>query len=230
MIRKLVKYLSEYITEERFQKFNRYIENRTRYITIVLEDIYQPHNASAILRTCDCFGIQDVHIIENKNKYIINPDVELGSSKWLNLIKYNKNNFNTPEALENLKANGYRIIATTPHKESLELENYNLSEGKTALIFGTELNGLTKYALDNADGYLKIPMFGFTESFNISVSSAIFLYNLTTRLKISSIKWQLNEEDKNRIILSWLRNSIKDASLIEKKYFEMTNNKNTFFD
>jgi len=107
---------------------------------------------------------------------------------------------------------------------------YNLSEGKTALIFGTELNGLTKYALDNADGYLKIPMFGFTESFNISVSSAIFLYNLTTRLKISSIKWQLNEEDKNRIILSWLRNSIKDASLIEKKYFEMTNNKNTFFD
>ena len=91
----LFEYLTGFLTEHRKSLFSQIIENRTRYLTVVLEDIYQPQNASAVLRTCDCFGIQDVHIIENKNEYRISPDVALGSSQWLNINRHNKKDLNT---------------------------------------------------------------------------------------------------------------------------------------
>lgn len=224
MKEKLIQHLAQFITEERFQKFQKNVLNRTRYITIAIEDVFQPHNASAVLRTCDCFGIQDVHVIENKNKYEVNSDIALGSSKWINLIKHNKKKFNTHEAIVNLKNLGYRIIATTPHKNDVNLENFELTKGKVALFFGTELNGLSDYVLENSDEYLKIPMFGFTESFNISVSAAIILYDLTCKLKKSTINWQLSTDEKNEIILNWLRISIKDSTRIEKSFLNNIEN------
>src|SRR3989339_1998027 len=102
MTPELVKYLSDFVTERRVEQFNRVLEYRTRYASVILEDIYQPHNASAVLRTCDCLGIQDIHIIEEKNRYKLNPDVELGSAQWLNLIRYNQPQGNTIAALQNL--------------------------------------------------------------------------------------------------------------------------------
>ncbi|MBN2519988.1 MAG: RNA methyltransferase [Bacteroidales bacterium] len=229
MTAKLIQYLSQFITEERFNRFLNTVENRTRYITIVLEDIYQSHNASAVLRTCDCFGIQDVHVIENKNKYIINPDVALGSSKWLNIIKYNKKENNTESTINKLRKNNYRIVATTPHSNSVLLENFDLKKGKIALLFGTELTGLSTVALKNADEYLKIPVYGFTESYNISVSAAIILYDLILRLKKSSINWKLNSDEKNEIILNWLRKSIKNSNKIIKEFNNNVNNINSIF-
>ncbi len=229
MTSKLIQYLSQFITEERFDRFLNTIKNRTRYITVVLEDIYQSHNASAVLRTCDCFGIQDVYVIENKNKYTINPDVTLGSSKWLNIIKYNKKENNTENVINILKENNYRIIATTPHSNSVLLENFNIDKGKIALFFGTELKGLSHIALNNADEYLKIPIYGFTESFNISVSAAIILYDLILRLKKSSINWKLNTDEKNEIILKWLRKSIRNSRKIIKEFNNNINNINSIF-
>lgn len=220
MKEELVNYLSNFITQNRLKRFYEIIENRTRYITIVLEDIYQPHNASAVLRTCDCLGIQDVHIIENKNKYTINPDVALGASKWLNLFKYNKNEFNTVDAINYLKNNDYRIIATTPHSKDVELQELDLENGKIALLFGTELTGLTQKAIDNADEYLKIPMYGFTESFNISVSAAIIIHHLIYKIKNSTIRWKLSKKEKKDILLQWLKNSIKNSSLLEEKFLK----------
>ncbi|MCK4664528.1 MAG: RNA methyltransferase [Bacteroidales bacterium] len=226
MKKKLIQYLSEFLTDKRFEIFEKVLDNRTNYITVVLEDLYQPHNASAVLRTCDCFGIQDVHIIENKNKYEVNPDIALGSSKWLNLIKYNKKGNNTLEAIKALKTKGYRIVATTPYNNDIILEDFDLKKGKVALFFGTELQGLSKLMLDNADEFLKIPMFGFTESFNISVSASIILHHLTYKLRNSKINRQINKEEKLDIMLKWLKESIKKSDLLEKEFYKTCNKKN----
>lgn len=213
-----------FLTEHRKSLFSKIIENRTKYLTVVLEDIYQPQNASAVLRTCDCFGIQDVHIIENVNEYKVNPNVALGASKWLSLKKYNDTDDNTRACFEHLKSEGYKIIATTPHKDDMSVNDLPI-DSKTALVFGQELRGLSKNALSLADGFVKIPMYGFTESFNISVSAAIILKTLTDRLRNSEIDWTLTKEEKDNILLQWTRNSIKRVELIEKDFFESLNKK-----
>jgi len=181
---KYLDYLLAFITANKRNLFQTNIQFRTRYITVILEDIYQSHNASAVMRTCDCFGIQDVHIIENKNEYTLNPDVALGSTKWLSLQKYSNKDFNTLDCFHQLKSEGYRIIATSPHKNDTLLEDLPLHKGKIALAFGTELEGLSPEAIENADEFVKIPMYGFTESYNISVSAAMILFYLTSPFPI----------------------------------------------
>jgi tRNA (guanosine-2'-O-)-methyltransferase len=223
MNKDLIAFLEEFITERRKNLFHKIIESRTRYLTVVLEDIYQSQNASAVLRTCDCFGIQDVHVIENRNEYTLNPEVTLGSDKWLNLNIYNSEGSNTVNTLERLKNDGYRIVATTPHTDDVNLEDFDLSKGKTALLFGTELKGLSKEALSHADEYLKIPMQGFTESFNISVSAAIILHQLSSKLRASDIKWNLTDDERSEVLFQWLKNTIKDPQGLIDKYNAKTN-------
>jgi tRNA (guanosine-2'-O-)-methyltransferase len=223
MTEKLIEYLKPFISLRRWALFQEVIEQRTRYITVVLEDIYQAQNASAVLRTSDCFGIQDVHIIENFNEFKINPDVELGAAQWLNLHQYNSLDDNTLDTIKHLKKRGYRIVATSPHTNDTELEKFDLSKGKIALFFGSEKPGLSETVLKNADEFLKIPMFGFTESFNISVSAAIILHSLSQKLKISGINWYLDVEEKKEILLNWLRYSIKDSDKIIREYYRRNN-------
>ena len=212
--RKIIEELSGYITQHRRELFDRVLDYRTRYITVVLEDIYQSHNASAVLRTCECFGIQDVHIIENRNTYNINPDVVLGATKWLNLKKYNRLDYNTNEAIKELRDQDYRIIATTLNEKAVPLHNFNLNTGKCALFFGTELTGLTDQVLDQADEFLKIPIYGFTESFNISVSAAIILNQLTMGLHQSDLSWRLSEAEREVQLVDWLQKSIRGGDRI----------------
>jgi tRNA (guanosine-2'-O-)-methyltransferase len=214
----LISYLSGFITPARWKNMEKIIRNRTRYVTVVLEDIFQSHNASAVLRTCECLGIQDVHIIENKNRYNVNPDVVLGSDKWLSITKYNTNEYNTPEAIHQLRKKGYRIIATSLSPKAKPLNEFDLDENRIALFFGTELTGLTKTALELADDQLKIPIYGFTDSYNISVSAAIILYDLINKLHSSKIHWQLTQNEMNKILLQWLKNSIKRSDLLIKEF------------
>lgn len=216
---KLLAYLTEFITAERKQKFLDTIALRTRYLTIVLEDIYQPHNASAVLRTCDCFGIQDVHIIENRNKYEVNPDVALGSAKWLSLFKYSGSASNTKECLLSLSDKGYTIVATSPHKDDHTPADIPIDR-KLALVFGTELEGLSDDALAMADSFIRIPMFGFTESLNISVSAAIFIHSLALRIRNSGINWCLTEPEKTDVLLSWTLNSIRKPDILLQDYLK----------
>ncbi len=217
-------FLSGYLTENRRKLFDQVIQYRTRHITVVLEDIYQPHNASAVLRSADLTGIQDIHIIENRNRYEVNPEVAMGSSKWLNLIKYNEKENNTIEAYRALRQAGYRIVATTPHKQDQTLEEIPL-EGKMALVFGTELKGLSETAIAQADEYLRIPMYGFTESYNISVSAALSLFTLTERLRKSTVPWQLSEMEKLDILVEWAKRSVKHADLYEKEFLQKRKSK-----
>ncbi|HEY9116166.1 MAG TPA: RNA methyltransferase [Bacteroidales bacterium] len=217
--KELLEYLLSFITDSRYELFKKVVSQRTRYITVVLEDIYQPHNASAVLRTCDLTGVQDVHIIENQNTYEVNPEVAMGSSKWLNLVKYNGFENNTEVAFNQLRQNGYRIIATTPHKNDKCLEDISLDK-KMAFVFGTEMHGLSENAIRLADEYVRIPMVGFTESYNISVSAALVLYTLTQKLRNSNVDWQLNEIERVEILLEWTKRSINRPELLEKQFLK----------
>ncbi len=216
----LIKHLSGCVTENRLSLFKKVLAERTRYITVLIEDIYQSHNASAVLRTCDCTGIQDVHIVEENNEYEINRDVALGSDQWLSLYYYKDGRDNIYRSIDSLKNKGYRIVATSPHKEGTTPENFDLEKGRVALMFGTELNGLSDRALELADEYIRIPMVGFTESYNISVSAAIMLYTLRKRLEQSFLEWKIGEEEQSQLLLQWLRNSIKMSKQIENKFFK----------
>lgn len=219
MKKKLINYLSDFVTPERLQLFDNVLNQRTAYITVILEDIYQSQNASAVLRTCDCFGIQNVHIIENKNTFNVDKEVDMGASKWLNLHKYNQAKNNSADAIKKLKEKGYRIIATSPHISNSMLPDFDLNKGKAALVFGSEMPGISETIMKQADEFLKIPMYGFTESFNISVSAAIILYQLSEKLKRESgIDWKLSNSEKESIKLNWLRSSIKRSDLLVERF------------
>jgi len=200
----LIDQLSQSITQKRYEKMREVLENRTRYLTVVLEDIFQPHNASAALRSCDSFGIQNMHVVEVKNKFSPVKTVAVGASKWLDVTRHTS----ITACVQQLKEAGYRIVATTPHQQSHYLHELPLDQ-KTALLFGTEQYGLSPEAIASADMFVKIPMHGFTESFNVSVSVAICLYDLATRLRLSSVDHQLSQDEKSEIMLKWLQMTVK---------------------
>ena len=215
----LIAYLTQFVTQSRWEKIRAVLQQRTRYVTVILEDIYQPHNASAVLRSSDSFGVQDVHIVENKNIFTITQGVSVGSDRWLTLYRYNQRGINnTKDCLDKLKNQGYTIAATTPHEQQITIEKLPINT-KLALMFGSEISGLSEYAQQNADISVKIPMMGFSESFNISVSAALCLYDVMTRLRKQHHNWELTEVEKLELELNWLRKSIKGGELIEKKFF-----------
>ena len=219
MKKKLLEQLLDLISDNKKELFDKIIAQRTKHVTVVLENIFQPQNASAVLRSCDVFGIQDLHVIENDNSYNINPRVVMGASKWVNLHQHNEEENNTLNCINKLKSQGYKIYATTPHTDDCLIEDIDLNQ-KCALMFGTELEGLSQVAMDNADGFVKIPMYGFTESLNISVCAAISLYEISRKLKSSDINWQLTEEERIEQLLIWSRKVIKRSDIIEQDFIE----------
>lgn len=203
--------LVQYCTERRKMLFDNIIEDRTRHITVVLENIFQSQNASATLRTSEIMGIQDVHIIENEYEYTLNPDVALGAAQWIHCKKYNTQENNTKACLQELKQKGYLIAATLPNEKCISIEDIDLTQ-KIALVFGSEKTGLSDVAIEEADISVKIPMFGFTESYNISVSVALCLYELMQRLRKSDIDWKLSEDEKNLEKTLWAKLTINKNS------------------
>lgn len=206
---------SQLISENKRDLFDRLAPLRTRHIAVVLEDIYQSHNASAVLRSCDCFGVQDVHVIEARNPFNPAGDVAVGSSKWVDYYSYP----DTPTTYRRLRDLGYRIVATTPHTDDTLITDLDISQ-PTALVFGTELTGLTQQAIDLADAYVKIPMYGFTESFNISVCAALSLFSLTSRLRNSDIPWQLSPDQILDLKLNWCTQAIRDGENVVKNLID----------
>ncbi len=216
----LTEYLSQFLTEMRRKKIDEVLQQRTRYITAVIEDINQSYNASATLRNCDCFGIQDLHIIENRNKFKLHRDVSLGSERWLTLYRYKEQGSNNTErCINHLKSQGYRIVATTPYDQEYTLEQLPL-DNKLALLFGSEVKGLSEYAINHADIFVTVPMVGFSASLNISVTVALCLYEITNRLKEQRQDWELTEAEKQELRLKWVRQSVKACELLEQKFEE----------
>ncbi|MEY2703936.1 MAG: hypothetical protein RLY43_2575 [Bacteroidota bacterium] len=211
----LLAYLEEFITENRKDRFIQILENRTNHLTIAMEDVYQLHNTSAVMRSCEVFGIQQLHVIEERFGKRIDKEIALGAEKWVDINRH----ASVQDCIDNLKASGYQIIATTPHNDSCMLDEFDITK-KSALFFGTEKLGLSKEVMEQADGFLKIPMVGFTESLNISVSAAIVIQDLTNRLRKSGINWKLTEEEKLDKKIDWTRKSIKDIEFVESRFFE----------
>ena len=218
----LVQYLKGFITEERKELFDKKIEERTRYLTVVLENIFQSRNISASIRSSDCFGIQDIHIIENNNLFEDDPEVSMGASKWIDIKHYKKKSHNTVDAINQLKKKGYKIIATSPHNTDISLFDLDVDH-KMAIIFGSEVNGCSHEALALADYKIKIPMYGFTESFNLSVSVSLCLQHLCYKIRDSQLNWKLNNQEKNEVMLKWLRKTIKASADIEKQFLKNYN-------
>lgn len=216
-------FISEFVSDKRRNTFDKVLENRTNHFTVILEDLYQKHNTSAVVRSCDIFGIQNVHIIENKYKSYMSNQVGKGSQKWLDFQRYREKEINTQDCIDAIKKEGYQLIVTTPHKESCYLANFDISK-KSAFVFGVEKEGVSEMMFSQADGFLKIPMVGFTESLNISVAAAIILQSVTDRLRTSDIDWRLTETEKFHKKLEWMEKSIKSIKKIKERYFLDLNN------
>jgi tRNA (guanosine-2'-O-)-methyltransferase len=214
----LADFFSEFVLPARLKRMEDVLEKRTRHLTLVLEDIYQPQNASAVIRTCECFGVQDLHVIENKNHFDLNPDVVVGSDKWIDVMHYRHKKNNTEWCINKLKRDGYSVLCTSPHQDDISIEELDINK-KTALVFGTELHGISETAIKMADGFVKIPMHGFTESFNISVSAALSVYSVIHRLHASDVNWKLSDEEKLQTKIKWLRGVIKKHELLELEFF-----------
>jgi tRNA (guanosine-2'-O-)-methyltransferase len=215
----LLEYLQSFVTENKNKLIAEKLRERTRHITVALEDIYEPHNASAVLRSAECFGVQDVHIIENTNYYELSQKVDLGSSKWLTLHQYREDHDNTTHCINQLKERGYKIVATSPHTDSVTLHELPVDQ-PLALLFGTEKLGLSTNAMELADYHMSIPMYGFTESLNISVSAAICLQHLTQKVRTENIGWQLSDQDHQELLNEWTRLCLKDPEGLEKRFYE----------
>ena len=207
-------FLENILTENRKSKFLKVLQNRTKHFTIAVEDIFQMHNSSAVMRSCEIFGIQELNVIEQRYGKSIDKEIAMGAQKWVDINTFDS----VTNCIDVLKNKGYQIIATTPHENNCLLDDFDISK-PSAFFFGTERDGLSQEILQKADGFLKIPMVGFTESLNISVSAAIIIQNLMNRLQKSAVDWHLSEEEMLIKRLAWARNSIKDIKRIEARYF-----------
>lgn len=209
----LFEYLQGILTPRRSELFKEIVEYRTDHFTVATQDVYQLHNTSAVIRSCDVFGVQNIHVIEERNLKKIDREIAMGAQKWVDINRYHS----TSECLDNLRAQGYQIVATSPHGNATLLEDFDISK-PSAFFFGTEKDGLSEEFLEQADCSLKIPMVGFTESLNISVSAAIILQSVTSRLRKSDIDWKFSEEERLALKMKWTEKTIKNIDQIKERY------------
>lgn len=219
---KLLEHLSQFVSDHKKEFIEKVLGYRTRYVTVVLENIYQSQNASAVLRTSECMGVQDVHIVEDTAKYQINLKVLKGSHKWLTLRRYRDRKKNNTEAcFRELRDQGYRILVADPAEDGIAIDDLEVTEGKMALVFGNELRGASDYCLSQADQKVRIPMFGFTESLNVSVSAAVSLNTVLGKLRRQGMDMELSEEEKQELRLAWYRKIVPRSDIHEREFLRV---------
>lgn len=206
----LKDFLASFLMPQRLARIRDVLSKRTNHITVVLEDIYDPHNASAVLRSCDAMGIQTVHIIQKRHTFQVKEGVSMGTGRWLDLRMHKE----TSECFDELRKNGYSIASASPPLPGTVLLPDFQSPGKTAIVLGSEKDGLSPFARENSDCLITIPMFGFAESFNLSVSGAILLYALRSRDGVPG----LTTAESEALELEWIRKSLRNAEELEKAY------------
>lgn len=206
--------MSQFVMEERFETIKRVLDNRTQYMALCAENTFHPHNASALIRHCDAFGVQDFHTIESLCDFRPSKNVVQGTVNWIDPYRHSR----TSEAIDYFRANGYRVVATTPHDSETTPELFDIEGGKFALIFGTELQGVSDEMIESADEFLKIPMYGFIDSLNVSASAAIVLHVLAQRLHSSEVDWQLSDNEYARLLLDWTMKTVRKSEKILMRY------------
>ena len=208
-------YMSGFLTGERIQTLRRTLAMRTRYMTILTENTFHPQNASALVRHCEAFGVQDLHTVETMCRFDPSVNIVRGTDKWIDIIRHDS----TEEAIASLKASGYRIVATTPHRESCTPETFDVEKGRFCLVFGTEHAGVSPQIISAADEFLRIPMCGMVESLNVSASAAILIYMLSQRMRLSDVAWRLSETERSEVMFRWVISSVRDARRILERRF-----------
>lgn len=208
-------YMSGFLTGERIQTLRRTLAMRTRYMTILTENTFHPQNASALVRHCEAFGVQDLHTVETMCRFDPSVNIVRGTDKWIDIIRHDS----TEEAIASLKASGYRIVATTPHRESCTPETFDVEKGRFCLVFGTEHVGVSPQIISAADEFLRIPMCGMVESLNVSASAAILIYMLSQRMRLSDVAWRLSEAECSEVMFRWVMSSVRDARRILDRRF-----------
>lgn len=203
------------ISESKQEMYDRIANDRTNFITVVLETVMKEHNASAVIRTCDCFGIQNLHAIEKGSSYEIQREIAKGAGNWIDLHTYMNGENPSLECIKKLKQQGYKIVATTPHTET-DINQLKIDQ-PIALVFGTESDGISQEVIDHADEFVKIPMYGFTESFNISVSAAVALNILRSKLESSELNWRLSEEEQTKLKIDWCSKIVYKGYKVEQE-------------
>lgn len=213
-----IDFFKSLVTEARLDKIDQVLEERTRHVTVVLEDTFKVHNISAVMRNLECFGVQDVHLIEDSNSSIpLSHYIAKSSDKWLSLYKYKKTAINSPQkdCIDYLKSQNFQLIALSPHAEEDSFKKIDFSK-KTALLLGKENNGLSPEMIEASDHFVRIPMYGFTESFNLSVASALCLQEIIPLIKKPPINWQLRPEEKTQLKKEWILKSVHKIQRYEK--------------
>ncbi len=172
---------------------------------VVLEDIYDPHNAAAVLRSCEGFGIQKVYYIFNKERKYNPQKVGFVSSasanKWLEFKTFTS----AKECYNVLKKQGYIIYATILGAKAKSIFKADFTEPKIALVFGNEHRGLSKQAVKLAHLQVYVPMQGFVQSFNLSVTAAICLYEMFRQRQAAPAKYLLPKKAQEKIVKAWIK-------------------------
>lgn len=217
--------LESSLTEARQEKCRAILDERMSYMSIVLEDIYNPQNSNAVLRTADCFGVQNVHIVETMNVHEERNLVSKGSEKWLSLHRYNTPDIdNSLVCIKRLKEQGIRIVSAMPHKEGVDIRDFDVKKGPFAIVLGNELYGVSMEMEEFSDEYINIPMYGFTESLNLSVAGALCMHELRNKICREVPDWPLTEDERKNVHLEWIVNSLPSGKAMlkrmEQDYFQ----------
>jgi len=195
------------ITDDRQKRFKDVISHRFQDV-IVLENIHDPHNALAAIRNCDAFGIQTAHAVFETEK-IFNPK-ELGkvtsssANKWVDIVCWKK----SVDCYSSLREQGFKIIATIIDPKAKTLSEIDFNKQKNAIVFGNEGFGISETAKKTADELVYIPMNGFVDSINLSVSVGIALYELN-RQREKSEAFHLNQNEQDLLLKKWIDSEIK---------------------
>ena len=214
-VRERNEYLSSFLLESRIDTLNRALDMRTEYLTVMTENMFHAQNASAIVRHCEAFGVQNIHTVEDLCPFLPTLNIALGTDKWIDV----KRHATTADAIKDLRKEGYRIIATTPHHKSCTPETFDVKKGKFVLVFGTEKTGVSEEIMAEADEFLQIPMCGMVDSLNVSASAAILIYMLSQRMRLECDDWHLSDEKRTRTLYDWYRYAVRDSeALLERKY------------
>ncbi|ROH97555.1 TrmH family RNA methyltransferase [Chryseobacterium daecheongense] len=211
-------YLKQFLTEERLGKIEHFSQESSDFVLPVMEDVYQFRNAAAIVRSVEACGFHKVIAMEEENVFNPNLTVTKGAETWVEVEKMPKN----IDSLRTIKNRGYKILAVSPEKNAVMLPDYQITE-PIALVFGTELEGVSDEVIEFADETLAIPMYGFTKSFNVSVAAGICMYELKQKLLHSGIDYKLDQEKLLKMKIRWSVNSIRSGAQIFEKYLKDNN-------
>lgn len=215
----LLQYMDGFLTDERRERLNAVLDQRTTHFCIAMEDLFYERNSGAIIRTADGYGIQNIHVIEPKDSFKskVTNIISKGAEKWVNKTQHGDMHNGAKDCIAELRKQGYQIVATTPHKDGHTIHNFDISK-KSAFFLGTEKTGISPEVMEEADDYIAMPIYGFTESYNVSVANAILLHELTNRLRNSDIDWHLSPEERENLMLDWTLKSIVSSHLLAEKY------------